>query len=108
MPGVALTHPIDTIKLRLQLQGNLAANEIPKYRGTFSGIATIAREEGIHRLFAGVSPALFRAFVFGAARIGSYAPIRNYLAHWKGSDDPTFFMKVVSATASGTFGKCRS
>lgn len=107
VPAVVLTHPIDTIKLRLQLQGNLKSTDIPKYNGMFSGLATIVREEGVQRLFVGISPALCRAFTFSSVRLGLYEPVRTFYTDVSGATEPTIVIKLAAGVTSGVFGKSR-
>jgi solute carrier family 25 uncoupling protein 8/9 len=72
------TIPIDTAKVRLQLQGKAAQGEgaaALKYRGMFGTMATIAREEGFKSLWNGLTPGLHRQCLFGGLRIGLYEPV---------------------------------
>jgi hypothetical protein len=72
------TIPLDTAKVRLQLQGKALAGEVnvvPKYRGMVGTIATIAREEGTMSLWRGIVPGLHRQILFGGLRIGLYEPV---------------------------------
>lgn len=72
------TIPLDTAKVRLQLQKKAAAADgtvIPKYRGLLGTIKTIAREEGLSALWKGIIPGLHRQFVYGGLRIGLYDPV---------------------------------
>jgi len=52
----ACTIPIDTAKVRLQLQGAAAAGVKPKYSGMFGTLMTVAREEGVGALWKGITP----------------------------------------------------
>ena len=64
--------------MRLQLQGKALAGEVnvvPKYRGMFGTMATIAREEGAVALWKGIVPGLHRQCLFGGLRIGLYEPV---------------------------------
>lgn len=73
------TIPIDTAKVRLQLQGKALQQGVPvplKYRGMFGTIGTIAREEGLLSLWRGIVPGLHRQCLFGGLRIGLYEPVR--------------------------------
>lgn len=74
-----LTIPMDTAKVRLQLQ-KVEPGQIPKYVGFSGTIKTIAAEEGTLALFNGLTPGLQRQFVFAGIRIGMYVPIRNAIA----------------------------
>jgi solute carrier family 25 uncoupling protein 8/9 len=52
------TIPMDTAKVRLQLQGPVAAGEKLRYNGLFGTVKTIAAEEGALSLFGGLSAGL--------------------------------------------------
>lgn len=72
------TIPLDTAKVRLQLQKKAAMGDavaIPKYRGLLGTVATIAREEGLTALWKGIIPGLHRQCLFGGLRIGLYEPV---------------------------------
>jgi solute carrier family 25 oxoglutarate transporter 11 len=63
MVAAFVTHPIDSIKVRLQLQGELIKKNSAistKYQGLFRGITTIIKEEGIFGLYRGLSASLLR------------------------------------------------
>eukprot|EP00882_Tetradesmus_deserticola_P018310 GHRQ01019669.1.p1 GENE.GHRQ01019669.1~~GHRQ01019669.1.p1 ORF type:complete len:129 (+),score=24.50 GHRQ01019669.1:552-938(+) len=67
----ALTLPLDTAKVRLQLQGGGAG----KYKGLLGTCMTIAREEGPSALWKGLKPGLHRQVMYGGLRIGLYEPV---------------------------------
>jgi solute carrier family 25 uncoupling protein 8/9 len=72
------TLPLDTAKVRLQLQKKAAAVDgvgTPKYRGLLGTVATIAREEGLSALWKGLIPGLQRQCLYGGLRIGLYGPV---------------------------------
>ena len=70
------TIPLDTAKVRLQLQKKAVAGDaLPKYRGMLGTVATIAREEGLASLWKGIVPGLHRQCVYGGLRIGLYEPV---------------------------------
>lgn len=72
------TIPLDTAKVRLQLQKKAAAGDsvaIPKYRGMLGTIITIFREEGLTALWTGLVPGLHRQCLYGGLRIGLYEPV---------------------------------
>lgn len=73
------TIPLDTAKVRLQLQKKAVAGDVvalPKYRGMLGTVATIAREEGLSALWKGIVPGLHRQCLYGGLRIGLYDPVR--------------------------------
>ena len=70
------TIPLDTAKVRLQLQKKAVVGDVlPKYRGMLGTVGTIAREEGMASLWKGIVPGLHRQCVFGGLRIGLYEPV---------------------------------
>eukprot|EP00252_Welwitschia_mirabilis_P009508 TRINITY_DN22151_c0_g1_i1.p1 TRINITY_DN22151_c0_g1~~TRINITY_DN22151_c0_g1_i1.p1 ORF type:complete len:301 (-),score=49.56 TRINITY_DN22151_c0_g1_i1:609-1511(-) len=96
------TIPIDTAKVRLQLQGKEAASGAPmKYRGMFGTMATIAREEGITSLWKGVVPGLHRQCLFGGLRIGLYEPVKNLYVGKDFHGDVPLYKKILAALTTG-------
>ena len=73
------TLPIDTAKVRLQLQGKsgVGAGQALKYSGMLGTMTTIAREEGVGALWKGLVPGLHRQCVYGGLRIGLYDPVSS-------------------------------
>ena len=72
-----ITCPIDVVKTRLQLSGELGAKKM--YGGVFDAVKQISRKEGVRALWKGLSPALIRQMTYGSARYGSYEPIKKRL-----------------------------
>lgn len=74
--------PMDTTKVRLQLQGEAvntrAASEGPKYRGMTHAIFTIVKEEGVRSLFRGLNAGIQRQICFCGIRIGLYDTVRKF------------------------------
>jgi len=78
------TIPLDTAKVRLQLQKKAVSGDavaLPKYRGMLGTVSTIAREEGMTALWKGIVPGLHRQCLFGGLRIGLYEPV-DQLCHF--------------------------
>ena len=69
-----LTIPLDTAKVRLQVQAGGAGS---KYNGMFHCIKTMAVEEGISSLYKGLNAGLQRQMVFASLRIGLYEPVKR-------------------------------
>ncbi len=57
MIAETFTIPIDTAKVRLQIQ-KTAPGQVPKYQGFIGTMKTIAAEEGTLALFNGLTPGL--------------------------------------------------
>lgn len=80
------TIPLDTAKVRLQLQKKALVGDgvvLPKYNGMLGTVGTIAREEGLSALWKGIVPGLHRQCLFGGLRIGLYEPVRKILSTYK-------------------------
>lgn len=98
------TIPLDTAKVRLQLQKKAALGDgvtAPKYRGLLGTVATIAKEEGLAALWKGIVPGLHRQCLYGGLRIGLYDPVKTF---YVGSDfvgDVPLFKKVLAALTTG-------
>ncbi|KAI8014050.1 Mitochondrial uncoupling protein 2 [Camellia lanceoleosa] len=98
------TIPLDTAKVRLQLQKKVNTEEeagVPKYRGMLDTIATIAREEGLIALWKGVIPGLHRQFLYGGLRIGLYEPVKAFFVGSEYVGDVSLFQKILAALITG-------
>jgi len=95
----ALTIPIDTAKVRLQLQ-TAVPGQAPKYSGMIGTMGTVAKEEGVAALWKGITPGLHRQCLFGGLRIGLYDPVKNFYAGDK-AGDPPMHVKVAAGLTTG-------
>ena len=73
----ACTIPIDTAKVRLQLQAS--ATGPPKYKGMMGTMMTVAREEGVGALFKGAGANALRT-VGSALVLVMYGELKGILA----------------------------
>lgn len=97
-----LTIPMDTSKVRLQLQ-KTPEGQKPRYVGLFGTMRTIASEEGSRALFGGLMPGLQRQVLFAGLRVGLYVPIRNVITGPLAEGQfPTLMQKITTAMATGT------
>lgn len=97
------TIPLDTAKVRLQLQKKTIGDEVnlPKYRGLWGTMVTIAKEEGLSALWKGIVAGLHRQCIYGGLRIGLYEPVKTLLV---GSDyvgDIPLYQKILAALLTG-------
>lgn len=74
--GQGAIHPIDVVKVRLQLEhvGQRASSS-----GMAKKLLHIVRHEGVQSLYQGLTPALWRACVYGCLRLGLYEPCKDAL-----------------------------
>ncbi|XP_061536376.1 mitochondrial brown fat uncoupling protein 1 isoform X3 [Phycodurus eques] len=77
-----VTFPLDTAKVRLQIQGEkkVAAAEAKaiRYRGVFGTISTMIRTEGPRSLYNGLVAGLQRQVCFASVRIGLYDNVKDF------------------------------
>ncbi|XP_070773638.1 dicarboxylate carrier UCP2-like isoform X3 [Enoplosus armatus] len=76
-----VTFPLDTAKVRLQIQGESLKSEgasAMKYRGVFGTITTMVRTEGPRSLYNGLVAGLQRQMSFASVRIGLYDSMKQF------------------------------
>eukprot|EP01116_Phalansterium_solitarium_P025464 TRINITY_DN9758_c0_g1_i2.p1 TRINITY_DN9758_c0_g1~~TRINITY_DN9758_c0_g1_i2.p1 ORF type:complete len:305 (+),score=46.76 TRINITY_DN9758_c0_g1_i2:156-1070(+) len=97
-----VTNPMDVIKVRLQLQGELQRRVAdPKYNGTMRGIWRIVTQEGVLGLWKGYGPALLRASSYSSLRLGLYEPVKSVV--YRGPKEHTpMWAKFTAAAFTGS------
>ncbi|XP_019053252.1 PREDICTED: mitochondrial uncoupling protein 1-like isoform X2 [Nelumbo nucifera] len=98
------TIPLDTAKVRLQIQKKAASGAgvvSPKYRGMLGTVATIAREEGAAALWKGIIPGLHRQCLYGGLRIGLYEPVKTFYVGNDFVGDVPLSKKILAALTTG-------
>lgn len=74
MTACLFTNPIEVVKTRMQVQGELAsraAGEAKAYKNAFHGFWAVGRKEGLRGLQAGLAPALLYQLCMNGTRLGS-------------------------------------
>lgn len=109
--AVTLTHPFETVKIRMQLQGELRSSLSRSqllYKGPFHGIAQIARLESPLALFRGLTCAYAYQLLLNGCRLGFYEPLRrmgNTLVFGGGSEGlQSAGVNVACGAGSGMLG----
>ncbi|SCW04549.1 LAFE_0H15984g1_1 [Lachancea fermentati] len=107
--AVTVTNPIELVKIRMQLQGEMSANAQRIYKNPVQAIGVIFKNEGIRGLQKGLSCAYIYQICLNGSRLGFYEPMRSVL-------NKTFFpdkdphtvqnvaVNVVSGATSGIIG----
>jgi len=105
----AVTHPIDLIKVRMQLAGSLDGNLATKSAaehvarvGLVSTATNVIKNEGILGLYSGISGNMLRQSTLIGARLGFYAEIKKRFMDDAGQ--VTFAGKVMSGMGAGALG----
>uniref|UniRef100_A0A034W6L3 Solute carrier family 25 member 35 n=1 Tax=Bactrocera dorsalis TaxID=27457 RepID=A0A034W6L3_BACDO len=68
------TNPLEVIKTRIQLQGELSASGtyVKPYKGVINAFIVVGRNEGISGLQKGLVPALYFQFILNSFRLLYY------------------------------------
>jgi solute carrier family 25 protein 34/35 len=106
--AVTATHPFETVKIRLQLQGELKAQAVAvnQYRGILHGIRVIASKEGIRKLYKGLGCAYIYQTFLNGCRLGLYEPLRRPATRtfYGGENIQSLPINMVAGTLSGCMG----
>ena len=100
------TNPLEVVKIRMQLQGELQARGTfaVHYRNAFHAFFTIAKHDGFRSLQSGLCPALVYQAIMNGCRLGSYQVLNN-LGFTRDEQNKLVFWKcVVAGAASGAVG----
>uniref|UniRef100_V9KFT5 Mitochondrial uncoupling protein 4 n=1 Tax=Callorhinchus milii TaxID=7868 RepID=V9KFT5_CALMI len=89
-----VTFPLDLTKTRLQIQGEAVQDQhggrrraVP-YRGMIRTAVGIVKEEGLFKLWQGVTPAIFRHVVYTGSRMALYEQMRDLV--FRRNEDGSF------------------
>ncbi|OJJ81402.1 putative mitochondrial oxaloacetate transporter (Oac) [Aspergillus glaucus CBS 516.65] len=106
--AVTVTHSFETVKIRLQLQGELQskADQAKKYRGVLHGIKVILQNEGPRGLFRGIGTAYIYQVLLNGCRLGFYEPLRTGATNaiYKDPNFQSLGINVFAGAASGIIG----
>ncbi|XP_067006572.1 mitochondrial uncoupling protein 4 [Anabrus simplex] len=103
-----VTYPLDLTKTRLQIQGEKAAlnglKNVP-YRGMFQTALGIVREEGLLKLWQGVTPAIYRHVIYSGIRIVTYEKLRDRVFHKEPGGSFPVWKSALSGVTSGAIAQ---
>ena len=106
--AVTATHPFETVKIRLQLQGELQSADVAvkKYKGVFHGVSVIAKNEGFSGLYRGIGSAYIYQILLNGCRLGFYEPFRKGITEtiFKDAKVQSLGVNIFSGAASGVLG----
>lgn len=92
----------------MQLQGELQdKSHQPKlYKGPFSGVSVIVRNEGIKGVYRGIGAAYIYQMILNGCRLGFYEPLRKSVttAVFKDPTTQSLGINIFSGAASGILG----
>jgi solute carrier family 25, member 34/35 len=106
--AVTATHPFETVKVRLQLQGELQSKDVAvkKYKGVLHGVSVITKNEGVRGIYRGIGCAYIYQMLLNGCRLGFYEPLRAYTtqAVFKDSKVQSLGVNIFAGAASGILG----
>uniref|UniRef100_A0A3Q2Z630 Mitochondrial uncoupling protein 2-like n=1 Tax=Hippocampus comes TaxID=109280 RepID=A0A3Q2Z630_HIPCM len=97
-----VTFPLDTAKVRLQIQGEsepLVRGQRATYRGVFGTMFTIVRTEGARGLYNGLLAGLHRQMSFASVRVGLYDATKQF--YGRGSESPSIATRLAAGCTTG-------
>merc|ERR1712232_411108 len=98
--AVSCTHPLDVMKVRMQLSGEGGAAQVHG-RSVFSTAQTLVSEGGARQLYAGLSAALLRQVFYGSSRLGIFSASTEYAQNLNNGKALPFYQKTGLALGSG-------
>ncbi|XP_064478671.1 mitochondrial uncoupling protein 4-like [Ornithodoros turicata] len=100
------TYPLDIVKTRLQVQGEMMAKgHKVQHRGFFRTLFGIVREEGIVQLWKGLPPAIYRHLIYSGCRMNLYEAMRNHFLRKNGDRRMPLWQCVMVGVVAGGFGQ---
>ncbi|XP_060902902.1 mitochondrial uncoupling protein 2-like [Labrus mixtus] len=97
-----VTFPLDTAKVRLQIQGESkppSGGQRAKYRGVFGTISTMVKTEGPRSLYSGLVAGLQRQMCFASVRIGLYDTMKQF--YTRDSDNAGIGARLLAGCTTG-------
>lgn len=97
-----VTFPLDTAKVRLQVQGESGLTpkgQRVRYRGVFGTIYTIVKTEGPGSLYSGLVAGLHRQMCFASVRIGLYDSMKQIYS--RGAEHAGILPRLLAGCTTG-------
>ncbi|KAK7711314.1 Mitochondrial oxaloacetate carrier protein [Diaporthe eres] len=106
--AVTMTHPFETVKIRMQLQGELQdkGHQPHHYRGPFHGVSVIVRNEGVRGIYRGLGTAYTYQILLNGCRLGFYEPMRQTITSvlFKDANVQSLGVNMFCGAGSGIIG----
>lgn len=100
-----VTNPIDVIKTRLQLQGELSSNSLVSRKGVVTTTLKIVEVEGFRGFYKGICASLLREGTYSTIRLGGYDLMKiNYFRANEPATHFSLWKKFICGAVSGTVG----
>ncbi|XP_047423164.1 mitochondrial brown fat uncoupling protein 1 isoform X4 [Sciurus carolinensis] len=90
-----ITFPLDTAKVRLQIQGECQVSSGITYKGVLGTITTLAKTEGPMKLYSGLPAGLQRQISFASLRIGLYDSVQEFFTSGNERTTPNLLRNII-------------
>lgn len=97
-----VTFPLDTAKVRLQIQGEVLAEpsvRVVHYKGVMGTISTMVKMEGAASLYNGLVAGLQRQMTFASIRIGMYDSVKQF--YCRHSENSGVMCRLLAGSTTG-------
>ncbi|KFM56993.1 Solute carrier family 25 member 35, partial [Stegodyphus mimosarum] len=100
------TNPLEVVKTRLQLQGELKSRGVytKHYRNAFHAFYVVAKSDGIFALQKGLVPALWYQLFMNGVRLGSFDFMQKSGLIVNAKNEVSFPRSVAAGAAAGCIG----
>ncbi|XP_062055057.1 mitochondrial brown fat uncoupling protein 1 isoform X5 [Lepus europaeus] len=90
-----ITFPLDTAKVRQQIQGEFPTTSGIRYKGVLGTITTLAKTEGPLKLYSGLPAGLQRQISFASLRIGLYDTVQEFFTSGEERTTPNLLRNII-------------
>lgn len=101
MTAGTITHPIDMVKIRMRIHGEVGGQSTKSYGGNLlRTIKTIVLTENVFSLYKGLSGTWLREATYAPTRLGLYEPFKKLFGATDRANTP-FYIMLLSGGLSG-------
>lgn len=101
MSAALFTNPIEVVKTRMQVQGELVRlGKVDRvYSNAFQAFYLIGKQEGVRGLQGGLGPAILYQLMMNGTRLGFYEPIKRFYTN--DGKNPSTLKNIAAGSTSG-------
>jgi hypothetical protein len=104
------TNPIDVVKTRMQLSGELTSARGPstaatlKRPGVIAVVQALAANEGPRSFYRGLTASILREALYSSTRMGLYEPFKELLAPGVTPSNTSLTTRIIAGGVAGALG----
>ncbi|XP_013790445.1 solute carrier family 25 member 35-like [Limulus polyphemus] len=101
-----ITNPLEVVKTRVQLQGELRSRGCYAihYKNVFHAFYAVAKADGVLALQKGLAPALWYQFFMNGVRLGTFHCLENFNFIKNSQGDVSVYRSICAGALSGCIG----